>query len=238
MNRAYFRASGWVLVFAAGASAQPAQPAQFQLNSVPDFSQYHNAAWRNYCAPTSGADWVYHFANTYPALRQGNPVGPGGAADNGVDAIIAGNPPPAVGSLAQLMGTTLNGGTTLLGCANGLDAYLEANDGLAGNANWNTSMVLLANYPGPSAINFFTALQQTLAAGGGVILAIGWNNGNPGGYDIPDGYVPGDSAGSAVGHAVAMTGYNTVVINPAPPTVSINDPANNWGVVMPPPPHN
>lgn len=57
-----------------------AQPAQFQVNGIPDFSQHQNPAWRNYCAPTAGADVIYtgsplptrrcgEAARTGPALR-------------------------------------------------------------------------------------------------------------------------------------------------------------------------
>lgn len=207
------------LVMASGALAQPAQ---FQVNGVPDFSQNHNAAWRNYCAPTVGADWAYYFSGTYPSLRQGNPVGPGGAADAGVDGIIGGVP-PAAGTIAQLMGTTTNGGTTLANCANGLDSYLEANDGVAGNANWNTTGVLRAGFQAPSGQNFLTALELALSNGSGVILAVAWPNGAPGGYEIPDNYDPTNENGP-MGHALALTGYNNANL-----TISVNDPANNAG---------
>ncbi|MCA3005247.1 MAG: hypothetical protein LW650_07255 [Planctomycetaceae bacterium] len=200
-----------------------AQPAQFQVNGIPDFSQYQNPAWRNYCAPTAGADLVYWFSTSDPALRRGSPFGPGGAADNGVNANIGGVP-PAAGTIAQLMGTTPAGGTSLIGCANGLDAYLEANDSLGGNANWNTQMVLAANFAAPSGQNFFTFLQQRLSSGAGVLLAVAWPNGAPGGYDVPDNYSGSDSPNAGIGHAFVMTGYNTLG---AVPTISVNDPANN-----------
>lgn len=203
-------------------SAALAQPAQFQVNGVPDFSQNHNAAWRNYCAPTVGADWVYYFSGAYPSLRQGNPVGPGAVADAGVDSIIGGVPPVA-GTIAQLMSTTTNGGTTLPNCANGLDSYLEANDGVAGNANWNTTFLLRSNFMAPAGQNFFTALQLALSNGAGVILAVAWPNGIPGGYEVPDNYDPTNENGP-MGHAFAMTGYNTANL-----TISVNDPANNAG---------
>ncbi len=205
---------------ALAASTALAQPAQFQVNGVPDFSQNHNAAWRNYCAPVAAADWVYWFAGTYPSLRQGNPVGPGVAADNGVDSIVGGVP-PAAGSLAQLMGTTPNGGTTLAGCANGLDQYLEANDGVAGNVNWTTTTLLRANFAAPSGQNFLTALQAALSNGSGVILAVAWPAGAPGGYETPDPYDPTNDNG-AMGHALALTGYNNANL-----TINVNDPADN-----------
>jgi hypothetical protein len=212
------------IVFAAAlavaSSPSLAQPGQFQVNNVPDFSQNHNAAWSNYCAPVAAADWVYAFSGTYPALRQGNPMGPGVAADNGVDAIVGGVP-PAAGSLAQLMGTTPNGGTTLNGCANGLDQYLETNDGMAGNANWTTVALLRANFAAPSGQNFFNALQAALSGGSGVILAVSWPNGAPGGYEVPDPYDPTNENGP-MGHALAMTGYNANAL-----TIAFNDPADN-----------
>lgn len=113
-----------------------------------------------------------------------------------------------------------------------MDAYLETNDSLAGNANWNTQMVLAANFAFPSGQNFFTFLQQQLSSGAGVILAVAWPNGAPGGYETPDNYSGSDDPNAGMGHAFAMTGYNTLG---AIPTISVNDPANNlfaahnWG---------
>jgi hypothetical protein len=196
------------------------------LAIAPDFSQYHNGAWTNYCAPTAGADVVYDFGqNGYPTLQQGNAWGPGVPADNGVDGII-GIPPPAAGTLANLMGTTLNGGTTLIGLSNGLDAYLEANDNIAGPNNWITQWKLVANYAAPQGSNFMNDLQTTLNGGGRVILAIAWQGGVPPGYENPSG--AGDSASSGIGHAVMMLSYNA-----GQATVNINDPANNLPINLP-----
>jgi hypothetical protein len=119
------------------------------------------------------------------------------------------------------MGTTTNGGTTLAGCANGLDAYLEGNDGIAGNGNWNTMFLVRSNFAAPAGQNFFTALQLALSGGSGVILAVAWPNGAPAGYEIPDNYDPTNENGP-MGHAFALTGYNTGNL-----TISLNDPANN-----------
>ncbi|MBL0928340.1 MAG: hypothetical protein IBJ11_11935 [Phycisphaerales bacterium] len=191
---------------------------------MPDFSQKNNPAWVNYCAPTAGADIVYWFSNSDAALRRGQPYGPGAAADAGVNANIGAPPAPAAGTLAQLMGTTVAAGTSLAGCRNGLDAYLEANDSLPGNNNWNTQSVLANAFPAPSGQNFFNFLQQSLSSGAGVILAVHWLNGAPGGYDIPNPYNPSDNDVTGMGHAFVMTGYNTLA---AIPTISVNDPANN-----------
>lgn len=204
------------------AAAACAQPAQFQVNGVPDFSQKHNGAWRNFCAPTVGADWVYYYSTKYPALRQGNPLGPGGAADTAVDIIIGIPPALPPTSIAGLMGTTTATGTTLNGCAIGLDNYLELNDGKL-NVTWNTAPFLIGMFPAPSGQNMFLLAQQTLATGGAVILAIHWNAGVPAGYDLPDNYVPLDSLGAPMGHAMALTGYRT---GAAMQQVT-NDPANN-----------
>ncbi|MBS0196427.1 MAG: hypothetical protein JSR77_06690 [Planctomycetes bacterium] len=202
-----------------------AQPAQLKLVNVPDFSQKNLAVWRNYCAPTAGADVVYYLSNSYPALAQGNPWGPGAAADAGVNTIIGKPPAPLPGTISALMGTTTARGTTLQNCANGLDAYLEANDGMA-NVTWNTSAVLLSGYPLPAGQNFFTACQQTLASNGVVILAVHWTAAPPPGYDIPDGYIPYDDLNTPMGHALAMTGYDTTLL---PQTLYVNDPGNNLG---------
>jgi len=72
--------------------------------STPDHSQHSDIIWQNYCGPTTASDWVYYFANTYPSLRQGNPLPPAPGADPGADAII--------GELATRMGTTFQNGTS------------------------------------------------------------------------------------------------------------------------------
>ena len=123
---------------------------------VPDFSQHYGPNWNNYCAPTVAANCVYYFAMSgHPNLIGANPIGPDnppgpppGAADTGANNVIAGanSPPPIAGSLAQLMNTTVNGGTTVANMVNGLDTYLETNDPFAGPNSWNTQSVL-ANDP-------------------------------------------------------------------------------------------
>jgi len=200
------------------------------LAVAPDFSQKHNVAWANYCAPTAAADVVYDFGqNGYPLLQQGNPWGPGAPADNGVDNIIGIPPNPAQGTLAQRMGTSTVNGTSLNGLTQGLDTYLEQNDGIGGQNYWNTQMKLVANYAAPQGQNFMNDLQATLNSGGRVILAIAWQGQPQPPYENP--YGAGDDPSSGIGHAVMMLSYTPG----AQPTININDPANNllnahnWG---------
>lgn len=122
----------------------------FLENNTYDFSQTGNNTWVNYCAPTVAGDLIYHFGNTYPSLVQGNPYGPGNqpGANNGVTDIIGGRaavnngdpPGPPAGSLAALMGTTRNGGTSLNNMKAGLVQYLANNSAIM----WNTQELLAA----------------------------------------------------------------------------------------------
>ncbi len=209
-------------------------PLTFSQLNVPDFSQHEVVGWSNYCAPTAGTNVAYFFGQTYNPLYQGHPVPPaptgqGTAADMGASTNIGGNvPPPAPlpppDNMANLMATTAAGGTTLFGMRNGLDQYLERNDGNPGNAFWTTYMLQ------PSVVGgqpFWSTLQGELSGGAGVLLAIGWQQGAPGGYDTPDDYFYSDYPEAPMGHAVTMVGYDVSTADPANHTLSIHDPANN-----------
>jgi hypothetical protein len=200
----------------------------FELNTY-DFSEKANNTWNNYCAPTAAADVVYHFGKTYASLVKNNPYGPGAAADTGAQNITGdgipannGDPPgPPAGTLANLMGTTRNGGTTLNGLNVGLAQYLANNSNVA----WNTQTLLAANFAAPKGANFLNALEADLSAGDDVILVVAWQGGIlPGGgdYSKPNNYDVGQTADSPMGHAFEMYGYNT-----ANGTISVNDPGNN-----------
>jgi hypothetical protein len=197
---------------------------------VPDFSQHYGPNWNNFCAPTVAADCVYYFgASGYPSLLQNNPWGPdmnwpAGPADLGACSIIAGvNAPPAIaGSLAAWMGTTVNGGTTAVNMTNGLDTYLETNDGVAGNANWTTTLKLNTD-PGVTGQALWDYMKDELHACEDVLPLIHWKNGppEPGSdyqYDQPDN-------GNPMDHAVMMVGFDDRNANNE--FIYVNDPANN-----------
>ena len=131
------------------------------------------------------------------------------------------------------MSTSPVAGTTLAGAQSGLDSYLETNDGNS-NVSWNT-LILLADARQPGGLggaNFWNALQQNLAGGAGILLAIQWTKdqfGNPiipgSEYDIPNPYDPDDtSEEAAMGHSVTMVGYDAAV---NPNAILFHDPANN-----------
>ena len=189
----------------------------------PDFSQSANANWANYCAPTAGTNVAYYFGQTYSILYQGNPLGPGAAADNGATDIIGGlttiPPGPPATSMAGLMSTDKVNGTSLLNMASGLDGYLEANDGQAGSVNWQTDANLATDFI--DGADFWTFLKNESGAGSGILLSLQWIGGSaPTGYDSPEN-TEGTLEG-AMAHAVTMVGYD---VN----DVLVNDPANNGG---------
>jgi len=215
-------------------------------SAVPDFSQHYGPNWNNYCAPTVAANCVYYFGKSgHPKLLLGNPWGPDNpagpppalaGADAGANSIIAGvnSPPPLAGSLAQLMGTTVNGGTTVAGMVNGLDSYLETNDPFNGvGTSWNT-VAVMANDPGMSAQKLWDYMKDELYKCENVLPLMKWLGNNPpqGGvgydwqYDMPD-----DPNGIA--HAMTMVGFDDRVAGNE--FVYMNDPANNliWPIVPP-----
>ncbi len=77
-------------------------------------------------------------------------------------------------NLANQMGTDANHGTTVNGMLNGLEGYLESEDGVDGSANWNTYL-LQSSVVG--AVPFWSTLQGELSLGKGILLAIGWKSG-------------------------------------------------------------
>lgn len=199
------------------------------LTGVPDLSQHavtSPTAWANYCAPTAGANVAYYFGQTYSNLLVGDSL-PG--STSGANNIIAGGGllPPGPGSMADLMVTSLTGGTTANNLRTGLDAYLENRwDNTFGGSDWNTVYLESQSLTG-GGTEFWGQLQTEISNGSGVILLIAWIGVSPPeGYDLPDGYDGSTTASSALGHAVTMNGYNTDLITP---TMTIRDPANNGG---------
>jgi len=189
----------------------------------PDHSQYSDAAWSNYCAPTSGSDLVYRFGLDFPSLVQGNPYPPPNpAADAGADSVID--------ELATLMSTSLVNGTTATNLAAGLEAYFNLHET---TFYWSARVHVMQ---GP-VIGFATLaallgdINSVLTGGGGVILLLQWPLGPPAGYDLPD-VLPGGEfveASDNIGHAVAYVGFDD---SPVPPTLLetfIHDPGNNGG---------
>lgn len=204
--------------------------------STPDHSQHSDITWTNYCGPTTGSDWVYYFAQTYPALRQGNPLPPDLAADPGADAVIT--------ELATRMGTTFTKGTSSTGLAAGIEEYLDLHDGTP-SIDWTTRFHLFQGPTpvGPAELSAFLAdVQGVLTSGGGVILLLQWTMGAPPGgiYDLPSEDQPDNddlmngtvNLGHSLGHVVAMVGYDDLMPGPPPPPLNnfyIHDAANNAG---------
>ncbi len=207
--------------------------------STPDHSQHSDITWMNYCGPTTSSDWVYYFAQTYPALRQGNPLPPDLGADPGADAIIA--------ELAARMGTTFTKGTSASGMAAGIEEYLDLHDGDP-SIDWTTRFHLFQGpVPiGPAELDAFLAdVQGVLMSGGGVILLLQWTMGVPAGgiYDLPSEDQPDNddlmngtvTLAHSLGHVVALVGYDDFMppgVPPPPPPLNdfyIHDAANNGG---------
>lgn len=214
-------------------------------NAVPDFSQHYGPAWNNYCAPTVAANCVYYFGQSgHPNLLKGNlwgpdiPAGPPpklNGADAGANSIIAGvNSPPAIaGSLAKLMNTSVNFGTTLANMVAGLDSYLETNDPFNGANSWTTQAVLNTD-PGMTAQKLWDYMKDELYKCEDVLPLISWPNGPPvstGGseykYDKPDDGAPVGT----MDHAMTMVGFDDQIAGNE--SIYVNDPANN--LIQPPP---
>lgn len=212
-----------MIVFAI-ALCDTASASVINLSNVPDLSQHSGAGWANYCAPTSGANVAYYHGQTYGSLVPGDafPFSSTSAANN----IIAGpaSPPPLGGSMAFHMNTLTSVGTTGNDLRDGLDLYMENNwDATVGGTDWTTTYHSAAAMGGAA---FWNLLVSEITNGNPAILLIDWAAGAPGGYDLPD-EGTGNTAGSAISHAVTMTGFNNNV--PSVPIMNINDPANNGG---------
>ena len=208
--------------------------------STADHSQHSDITWMNYCGPTTGSDWVYYFAQTYPALRQGNPLPPDPGADPGADAVIT--------ELAASMGTTFTQGTSSTGLAAGIEQYLDLHDAEP-SIDWTTRFHLFQGpIPvGPAELDaFLLDVQGVLMSGGGVILLLQWTTGPPPGgiYDLPSEDQPTEedlmngavNLAHSLGHVVALVGYDDFMppgVPPPPPPLNdfyIHDAANNSGI--------
>lgn len=241
MNRIRFVLVGMsaTAALAASAFAQPVlQP------DVPDFSQFGNPNWRNYCVPTTGMDVVFHFGFTLPnmGLTQGVLSGQSSLLTPLIGDPFPGTEPPPPGSMADLMGTTFAAGTTPANLRGGLDNYLEDRwDGTPGGADWTTDLILSdPAASGPGGMGFWNELQTRLSAGHGVILLIHWLGALPNTnvYNVP-GFGQGDEGyqellsdpnllidpNLAIGHAVTMTGFDALTQE-----LFINDPADNMPI--------
>ncbi len=191
------------------ASASLAAPISYSIppGSMPDLSQ-HDGGWTNFCAPTAGANAVNFFANTFDAAL--TPVTQNGlitalAADMNTNGVSG--PPP-------------HQGTYDTDLRDGLDIYLENNDGNPSTSVWNTTLLKMGDpRPGGGTIDGLDLLaksQDILSNGGAVILIIDWITGPPDEllYDLPTPPQPG-----LMKHAVSLAGYD-------PTDLEIHDPAN------------
>ena len=181
------------------------------LTGVTDFAQ-DRLTWNNYCAPTTGADVAYYYAQIFSSLTPGNTSGD-------ADTVIA--------DMATRMGTTNPGGTTVNGLVAGLDSYLEDNwDSITGGTHWSTTYLSGASLGGAG---LYSAVDSAINNGDGVILLIAWKTGLPidPNYHLPNGYDGSTGLGDPMGHAVALTStLPNIAINKF---ITINDPANNAG---------
>ena len=217
---------GWILV--GGLVASQTAWGQVTLPNLHDFSQHADPGWSNYCAPTAGANLVYYFSqNGFISLRQTYPIGPGASADTGATDIIGGltGPPPPATSLAGLMNTSLGAGTTPLNLRDGLDQYLEANDGDI-NPTWNTQWITTESLGGAALWN---QMKTSINQGSGVILLMDWVGSPPTydpeshNYDLPEGASTNPAGTDPLAHAVTMAGYDPSFAN----DLYVMDPANN-----------
>ena len=152
---------------------------RIQLSDVPDYSQHAGRLWQNYCAPTAMANAITYMFETHPVLAmQSRQL----KTDDQITSLIAGeaSPPPRSGSLAALMKSDAEAGTSALTVASGTQAYL----GLQTSPNVVTWQVRYVTYgqdvsdgfsevlAGPD--EFFKQVITDLAAGCGIVLTIFW----------------------------------------------------------------
>ena len=145
---------------------------------MPDFSQHAVSEWKCYCAPTSAADVLTFFSTRYPPLHPRQAFASESprakVGDWFVNRMISGSesPLPKQSSLAALMGTTVEGGTSMNGIRDGVIAYLNRTLGPS-EKDWMVTQVL-EDEDNPDGPQLWNKLCDHCSAGDGILLCILW----------------------------------------------------------------
>ena len=153
-------------------------PAKWTQYGMPDLSQHAiQPDWQCYCAPTSAANVITYFSDSYPELS------PAAVFANDPDfnseeewlsnRLIAGNqsPFPQSKSFADRMTTSTDGGTTYLNMMLGVKSFIDEN--ARNPSEWEIDLVM-ENEEAPDGKAFWDQLTLHCASGDGVLLCVIW----------------------------------------------------------------
>ena len=159
-------------------------PARWTQFGMPDFSQHAVGDWLCYCAPTSAANLIYFFSESFSefSTRRIFSSDPDYQSDKNwlINRLIGGSRPPfpKEGSMAYRMETDFAGGSSLLGMFEGMKSFIYDN---ANNPKqWEVELIT-EDETKPDGEKLLDQLKRSCAAGDGVLLTIIW------GVPIPSG---------------------------------------------------
>ena len=153
-------------------------PSRWTQYGMPDLSQHAiQPDWQCYCAPTSAANVITYFSDSYPELStkivfaDDPDFNPSEQWLN--NRLIGGNkaPFPRSGSFADRMSTTMDGGTTYENIAIGLKSFIDEN--ARNPSEWEISLVM-ENEQAPDGVALWNKLTEHCASGDGVLLCVIW----------------------------------------------------------------
>ncbi|MBT3638050.1 MAG: hypothetical protein HN531_14015, partial [Opitutae bacterium] len=153
-------------------------PQRWTQYGMPDLSQHAiQPDWQCYCAPTSAANVISYFSESYQklspkiAFSTDSFFTPERTWLN--NRLIAGNraPFPESKSLAARMSTTINGGTSMENILVGVRSYLD--DHATKPEDWAVELAL-ENESSPDGKDLWARLTSHCAAGDGILLCVLW----------------------------------------------------------------
>ena len=153
-------------------------PSRWSQYGMPDLSQHAiQPEWECYCAPTSAANVILYFSNSYPELSPtvvfADDLDFNSEEEWLSNRLIAGNqsPFPQSKSFADRMFTSMDGGTTYKNIALGLKTYID--DNAHNPSNWAIDYVI-ENEQTPDGMALWNKLTSHCANGDGVLLCVIW----------------------------------------------------------------
>ncbi len=161
-------------------------PVQWTQFGMPDLSQHIVDEWNCYCAPTSAANLIYYFSESYPEMEPQRIFAsePGFVAHGEwlQNRLIGGAQPPypQLGSMAEEMGTEMNSGSSLQGMLQGMKDFID--DHAENPENWEVRMIC-EDEENPDGAKLLEQLKTACAEGDGILLAVMW------GVPLPSGTV-------------------------------------------------
>ena len=152
-------------------------PMEWRQEGMPDLSQHAVTDWNCYCAPTSAANVIIYFSNSFKEFRfkslyeylPQNEF----SDDWKINKLIGGNriPFPVRNSLAYRMKTSLQNGTTMAGIQNGVKDFIDEHSN--NPDQWKVEL-LLENESSPNGKKLWDSLISHCASGDGILLCVMW----------------------------------------------------------------